>query len=333
MLTRPDHLRDSQVAVALSQGWNIQVDELEHQPLGFGSHHWTASVAASRWFVTVDDLENRRRDTSETRPDVSERLTAALSAARSLRLAGLDFVIAPLPTTEGSAIQAIDDRYVAALYPYVEGATYSWGRYETESSRLAVVERIATIHLTSRNMPDVGREDDFVIPSRNHLTSACAELQRGWDTGPFAEPARKLLQENVEGVLAALSRYDRLVSDVSSQPNRRVLTHGEPHRANTITNRDGVVLIDWDTALRASPERDLWMLIDEDPAVVDEYTRHTGSVVDEAALALYRLWWNLCEVALYVAQFRRRHVNDPDTSTAWNSFREHLESLTADDPG
>ncbi|WP_432843998.1 phosphotransferase family protein [Dactylosporangium sp. CA-092794] len=44
---------------------------------------------------------------------------------------------------------------------------------------------------------------------------------------------------------------------VPADPPGLVLTHGEPHPGNTMRTGGGWLLIDWDTALLAAPERDL----------------------------------------------------------------------------
>lgn len=326
MFTRPNDLTDPEVVTALVGGWTIAVVGIEHQPVGFGSHHWIASSDGGRWFVTVDDLEARRRDRTETRRDAAGHLTTALQASRTLHDSGLEFVVAPLPTVEGSPTHPINSRYVASLYPYVEGISYSWGRFETRGQRLAVLDRIIEIHHASKLLPGVGRPDDFMIPSRAELVSALRRSPTPWGPGPFAEPARLLLEDNAEGVRNVLARYDHLVSKIASRVDRHVLTHGEPHRANTITTSEGVALIDWDTALRAPPERDLWAMIDEDPDVSDEYARRTGVTLDETALTLYRLWWDLCEIASYIAQFRHHHGENEDTRTSWDALRDRLNT-------
>ena len=80
MYTRPQDLADADVAAAVAEGWGIDVDHVEYAPVGFGSHHWIATAADVRWFVTVDDLDARRRTTSETIGDAGTRLVAALTA-------------------------------------------------------------------------------------------------------------------------------------------------------------------------------------------------------------------------------------------------------------
>ena len=112
-----------------------------------------------------------------------------------------------------------------------------------------------------------------------------------WSSGPFAEPARALLNGHAEALASALDHYDSLVSDVIGGSGISVLTHGEPHVGNTINTPDGVVLIDWDTLLVALRERDLWSLMGEDPAVRAYYENKAGVTLDDEALSLYSLCW------------------------------------------
>ena len=100
---------------------------------------------------------------------------------------------------------------------------------------------------------------------------------------------------------------------------------GEPHVGNTINTPDGVVLIDWDTFLVALRERDLWSLMGEDPAVRAYYENKAGVTLDDEALSLYSLCWDLTEVSLHVADFRRPHGDTADTRVGWRSLQQHLD--------
>ena len=125
---------------------------------------------------------------------------------------------------------------------------------------------------------------------------------------------------------SAFARFDRLVTVATERRSGWVVTHGEPHRANTIDTADrGVVLIDWDTVLVAPPERDLWALIGEDEGIAHEYTNLTGQVVDGIMIDLYRLSWDLTEVCLYAADFLAPHERTADTEVAWESFQQYLD--------
>ncbi len=91
---------------------------------------------------------------------------------------------------------------------------------------------------------------------------------------------------------------------------------------------DQPFLIDWDTVALAPAERDLWMLAGSDPDILKQYVAATGHQLDEAALALYRLAWDLTDIASYVAEFRSGHERNEDTEQAWG----YLTSTTFPDP-
>ena len=104
-----------------------------------------------------------------------------------------------------------------------------------------------------------------------------------------------------------------------------MVTHGEPHRGNIIFTPNGAALIDWDTLLVSHPERDLWALINEDPECGEVYCRLSGRTLDREALRLHQLWWDLCEVSLFVNDFRAKHQDTADTRTAWSGLTTHLD--------
>ena len=73
-----------------------------------------------------------------------------------------------------------------------------------------------------------------------------------------------------------LARYDGWPQPPALRPARGVLTHGEPHPGNTMLTAAGWLLIDWDTALVAPPERDLWSLDPGDGSILSAYADATG---------------------------------------------------------
>jgi spectinomycin phosphotransferase len=128
----------------------------------------------------------------------------------------------------------------------------------------------------------------------------------------------KLLAENEAPVRRLLAHYDELVTVARRQPSRAVLTHGEPHPGNTMLTSQGWVLIDWDTALVAPPERDLWGF---DAASLDAYAEMTGVRVLRSMVELYRLRWDLADIAASVHRFRRPHTASPDDVKSWEILR------------
>jgi spectinomycin phosphotransferase len=74
-----------------------------------------------------------------------------------------------------------------------------------------------------------------------------------------------------------------------------------------------LVLIDWDTAALAAPERDLWLFGTAASDETERYEQMTGRRVDPTALLLYELRWYLDDVASAVRMFRRPHGALADT--------------------
>ena len=92
MFTRPVSLNDDDVLTTLSRCWGLAVDNVEYRALGFGSHHWYAVGDGTQCFVTVDDLDARRRHESDSRLIATRRLHTALSAEYVLQRQGMPFV-------------------------------------------------------------------------------------------------------------------------------------------------------------------------------------------------------------------------------------------------
>jgi len=91
--------------------------------------------------------------------------------------------------------------------------------------------------------------------------------------------------------------------------------------------RDGsLYLLDWDTVALAPRERDLWMVLDRDSR--EDWLSYTSMVaapsVNDNALRLYRLWWNLAEITEYVGRFRRPHDDSSPNRSACEDLGQYL---------
>jgi spectinomycin phosphotransferase/16S rRNA (guanine(1405)-N(7))-methyltransferase len=323
--TQPDDLTEPALARALSHGWHLGAESLVYVPIGFGSHHWKVDEGGRRWFVTVDDLDAKVKSESDTRNAAFARLGAALTAARRLADQGLDFVVAPIAAADGSVLLRIDDRYAAAVYPYVDGTSYPYGDFQALDHRHAVLAMLARLHGVSEPAATGAATDDLVVPQRQELSAAIDELASPWKAGPFGEAARQLLGRHATGVHRLFQHYDVIAAAVSRNPQRIVLTHGEPHPANTLRTAHGWLLVDWDTTLLAAPERDLWSMAAADPTVVDTYQAMTGRQLDRQGLDCYRLGWDLAEICGYIAVLRHRHEDSADMRASWSNLQHCLD--------
>jgi spectinomycin phosphotransferase len=295
---------------ALRVHWDFEAASLDYLAVGFGSHHWSATDGGGgRRFVTVDDL-SKPRFGDQPRENL-RALERAFQSARALRDGGLDFVVAALPAGDGALLEVVTDAFSVAVFPWLEGASHEHGEYESDSEREAVRERIGRLHGATALVEGIAGREDFALPGRAILELALAEIGTEWRGGPYSEPARAALAARAEPVREALAGYDRLVSEVRARDEPWVITHGEPHRANVIWTSEGPQLIDWDTALVAPAARDLWML-------------RPPRAGEDVALSVYRLWWDLAEIAIYVEGFRGPHSDSEDMKVAWRGLRHSL---------
>jgi Phosphotransferase enzyme family len=326
--SEPRDLDRAALADALKRHWSIAAASLDYLPIGFGSHHWKAVGGdGSRWFVSADDLRAGPQ-VGRAPDDVFVMLDRAFRTAAALRDdAGLDFVLAPIPSDGGPVLRRVDARYTIRVEPFVDGAAGEDGEFERPEERLRMGRLLGRLHAASRSVPlSLPGREDFALPGRQALQEAFAQLGTPWTHGPFSERARELLRAHAGGVQERLRAYDQLAGRVRDEPGRWVVTHGEPHSANVIRLAGGGLgLVDWDTTLIGPRERDLWMTLDADLTGWDEYREVLGSVrLNEDALGLYRERWALAEICIYVAEFRRPHEETEDTWTSWNALGEYL---------
>jgi len=310
---RPAGLSDADVAAALVSGWGIEARELDHRAVGAGSHHWAVVDRLRRsWWVTVDGLGF---------DDSFDRLEQALDTALILRGAGLEFVVSATPAATGALLWRLSPAYAMAIFPMLAGHSGEFGPHRPED-RPAMIDMLAALHRATPAVLDVSPRTDLRLPGRVRLHVALRDLDRPWTAGPYAEPARKALAAHADTVEGWLDEFDRLVAEVRAGGTEWVVTHGEPHPGNVMWTPDGMRLIDWDTVQIAPPERDLWMLAD------DESLTRYGKPVSPAGLALYRLWWTLADVAAYVDDLRRPHGSGGDAAAALAELNGHFANAT-----
>jgi spectinomycin phosphotransferase len=319
VLTAPSDLDVATVAGALAH-WGLREPQLRYLPVGFGSHHWRADAAGERWFVTVDDLE-----VGFQAEDAFDTLEHAYRTAAALRDVGIEFVLAPLADDEGTPIRRLTARYAVSVTPFVDGTSTSWGAYESKDDRRRVAELVGRLHVAGDKVRDLPRLDELTIPSRSVLLEALATLDVPWESGPYADPARATLAAAADDLHRRLAAYDEDAAHVLERTDSWVVTHGEPHRANFIVTSEGLRLVDWDTTRLAPRERDLWLVLDDELTGWDEYAAVVGDVsLDREALALYRRWWGLADIAVFTADLRRPHVDSQQSAANFRSLRENL---------
>ncbi|GAA2537445.1 hypothetical protein GCM10010435_00530 [Winogradskya consettensis] len=289
MLTPPHDLDERLVVAAFGVG------PLTYEPVGWGSHHWSTTDKA--YFVTVDEVADDRD---------YERLRRALDVAAAL---AKPFVVAPL-----RPLRRVGERYAAALYAYIEGQSFGFGPWPSASHRAAVLDMLVEVHTSA---PRDAAADDFAVTHRSSL-----DVTEAGTAGPFTQRAVALVNEHAAPIRGLLRRYDALVAQVDR--SRAVVTHGEPHPGNTMLAGDGWKLIDWETALLAPPERDLWLVGGD----LKAWTDATGIEVVPAMLELYRLRWQLNDLCVDLHRFLRPHTGSADDVETWKLMQADVLAVT-----
>jgi aminoglycoside phosphotransferase (APT) family kinase protein len=329
VLTPPDDLDEALLRSVYERDWGLTVAEMAYRPVGWGSHHWdVVDPTGTRWFGTLDELARKRRSQDEPLDVAFGRLCGSLGAAGALRDLGHAYAVAPVLTRAHEPAVRLGDRYAVTLYPYAEGESFTWGEFSTPEHRSAVVDIVIAIHTA----PAVAREgvhaDDFAIAHRDELEAGLAGTGDA-DCGPYARPVAELLAEYEAPIRRLLARYDALVDESRAQARRAILTHGEPHPGNTMLGPGGWLLIDWETALVAPPERDLWGLDPGDGSVLRAYAEGTGVTPLPSMIELYRIRWDISDIAVDVGRFRRSHSGNLDDEKSWEILRAVVKHIAA----
>jgi spectinomycin phosphotransferase len=325
MRDEPDGITAAGLTGFLRERWGIPVTGVRYAPVGFGDYHWTADGPdGQRWFVTVADL-TADRDRPGGPDGVLADLTATMGAAAGLAGSGLEFVVAPLATTDGNLVARLAPRYCVTLFPYLDAACRGWAMEWPATDRGTVTAVLARLH---RATPPAGLpERGLGVPRRAFLQAVADGTAPDWDAGPYAGPARELAARHAGTLTAAIQRFDRLAAELAATGPRPVMTHGEPHQGNVMFASGGLLLIDWDTAGLTPPERDLWLVLTAGSAEAEQYQAATGHRPDPAGLELYRLRWALDDAGSFLHGFRRPHRASADTAKAWEALTITFDGL------
>jgi spectinomycin phosphotransferase len=301
---------------ALECHWGYAVRELEYLPVGFGAHHWWAATTGNRdLFLAVHDLDLVGRGGSDRTASLRV-LERTLSAASWLAAVDrLDFVVGPLRDLSGRVVRQAADHFALSVYPWVDAESF------VDPDGRQTGEIIARLHSVTSHVPSgLVDAEDFVIPHRGALEDALAHLHTDWMTGPYAEPAREELLQRASDVQSLMGFYDQLAQRIASELRSDwVITHGEPCGPNLLQAAGGLRLVDWDTALLAPRERDLWELQSTSTGV-EAYAAAARTPVDRQRMRLYEAWYALAEIGVYLAVFRAAHIGDANDATSWDNF-------------
>jgi spectinomycin phosphotransferase len=237
---------------------------------------------AGSWWVSV------RRDRQGHFP-------ANYEAARELRDAGYEFVLAPVRGRSGHVVHTVGGRPVVVTEFVESRANYREGLAPVHRQELA--RAVKELH-AARVSADV-RSESFDLPFADELERALMRAAAGSHTdGPLGGDVSDLVSRNGARIGDWREEIAVCQERCRASPGELVLTHGEPEPPNVlITPDDQLLLLDWGDLLRAPPERDALSL------------RKLGIAPPSRRdfLRFYELRWILSEVAEYVSRLTSPH--------------------------
>ena len=291
------NVSDEDVLAAVREHWTAEVDGVEHLPVGFGAHHWAATVRGRRThFVTLDGFGKHDRASLE----------AAYAVASGLMFR-LDFVVAPLPTYAGPLTVACAGGALS-LTPWISG----------ENPARVDLDVVADLLRRLHAVPAPAGLGEWSTITPPCLPADLRELvRRPWDAGPYGERARSAVRGRLDAIEEWSSTYHALAELARRKP--WVITHGEPGEQNLMVTPKPVgektLLVDWETALLAPAERD-WRTLVERGLPADG--------LDAAMLDLFDLEWRLDEISQYAAWFSAPHAGTASDKVAMGGLLHEL---------
>jgi spectinomycin phosphotransferase len=192
------------------------------------------------------------------RQDIAGHVPAAYQAARELRDAGADHVLAPLAGADGRIVRSFGG-WPVVVFPYVESTPLHTPPPLAQELDMVVglLRRVHAAQLTT----DLPRET-FRLPCGAELGRLLKRIDEGAvGPGPFGAPLVDLVTGHREAIEADRAELIRLGAACAADTTPFVLTHGEPSSANFLRTEAGLILADWGGAAWGPPERDWFRVI------------------------------------------------------------------------
>lgn len=260
------------------------------------------SSGTPRFFVTLDGLNGSHS---------AESLESAYASAAVLSAAGLEFVVASVPSRDGGYTVPLADGLLSCT-PWLEGTVAGSG--PISSARLARANAAALARLHTATPPTRMPTWQPLVDAQFAATLATS-LRNGWECGPYGERAHAAIAEHIGAIQRWTAAYHQLAK--RSLSHSWVPTHGEPHTRNQLITDSGLVFVDWESLTLAPRERDLRTLVDS--GYVQLITP------DWAMIEMFELEWRLDELSQYSTWFSHPHDGTADDREAFAGLIEELE--------
>ncbi len=259
----------------LIRDYGIRADNVEFIPMGDSAYSYIVNCAdGMRYYLKLLNRNNDRQRKHAERLDFYLPLTWRLY--HQGLFANLTY---PIQTVNGRFKTALD-QVTLVLFNYIEGDTLADAYPFSESVLQAIAKSVANIH---RSTPKLERceTESFDISFDRDLVRCIAALEDLPLAGNAHHRAlREIVLPRKDEVMRLRDLVRHLHSAVRASGKPQVLCHGDIWGGNLIRNGGELFFIDWEAAVFAPPERDLFYYIGKEFAVFfPHYEREFGEPV------------------------------------------------------
>lgn len=212
-----------------------------------------AFCAGGRYFLKL--LDTGTAIGAQCAAPLEDRLTVLKRLASSPPLA--ECVCAPLPTASGR-LSFSRGNIAGALFPWVDGEAIGFGNPLTPREQRWLAAFSAALHSLD---PAPFRS---CCPAEDFSPAFAAALARQLSCGGFSEPFAETAAPYAEEIVRRAAWLDGAAACLRRSPPAFVLCHTDLHGGNLLRGNGGrLFAVDWDSALLAPREADLFLFREE----------------------------------------------------------------------
>jgi len=296
---------------AVRQEYGIDIQSLTFVPEGEVAHGYVAGCAdGDRYFLKLLS-DSRLGQISATGLDFSLPLAWDLYSR-----AILPHIAHPIRTSRGHFRTRFEGRPLV-LYNFVAGRRVG---YELPLPDDVLAKLAGLVGILHRSTPEIGienrRYERFSIPFERDLVKSLEMLESITSTDRTGQQElQKLLLPRRDEILGCLHRLRELQHLVQAVDQEMVWCHTDLHGGNLIVNDQGdLYILDWEGALIAPPEHDLFAFVDDDRFVglfLPSYEREFGPAsLDSKVFAFYLYRRNLEDLTDWMMRILHENTDD-----------------------
>ncbi|KIL41144.1 aminoglycoside phosphotransferase [Gordoniibacillus kamchatkensis] len=249
------HIEDSRLLTKLNEAYGININSIDFIPMGDSAYSYIVhGGGGQRFYAKLFDLHNDRQRKS------AQRLSRYLPLTWHLYHRKLFQNLAyPIKTRHGEWYATFHEVTVA-LFNYIEGETLADAYPFSDDILRSIAKTTAAIRRTTPYLdPALLAKESYDISFQSDLESCLSLLESAQRfDNESKQSLRELVLPKKELILKLLKLVRELRGKAVSSPADMVLCHGDLWGGNIILRDSEMYVIDWEAAIIAPPEFDLF---------------------------------------------------------------------------